>query len=253
MRIGMIQLMMVSIVSVVPLLSASERGGLDEKSSLRAGIGLVLSKSVYKGDDADVMPVPLVYYSKDNFYLAGTRAGYRLFKDDSFNVNVIAQMRFDGYDDGDSSYLRGMDDRYMSLDAGMEVSYNDGWGKTSLSYITDVLSVHDGQEVRVSYSKRFSFSKLSLTPAAGIFYQTNNLTDYYYGVRAKEATAVRAAYKVGEAFNPFVRLQAEYEINSRWSVIGGLTFEFLDDTITGSPIVDEDYKLSLITGVIYSF
>ncbi len=225
----------------------------ENPDKLGLGFGVGVGNSVYKGDDTRIVPFPLVYYNYGNFYLSGKRAGYNIITDGAFELGIIAQWRTDGYDSDDSRYLDGMDDRDMSIDGGVSASYKDGWAKTTLSYVTDLLSKHDGQELVLSYGKRFSSGKFSFTPSVGIAYKTDNLTDYYYGVLAKEATPTRAEYKGDEVIDPFISMQTRYDFENNWSVIGTVSYEMLGSGITDSPIVDDDYQVMVMVGMMYSF
>lgn len=222
-------------------------------STTNAGVGVIYRNSIYKKDDTRVMPIPMVYYESKDFFFKGRALGYHLLKKGGLSLDVVGQVRFDGYDDSDSSFLRGMDDRQMTLDGGVELSYADGWGVTNVSFVSDMLGRHDGQEVSISYGKRFTMGKWSLTPAAGAIWHSHNLADYYYGVRPDEATAVRPAYSVGEAWSPTAFLNVMYRINKQWSAIGLVRYEWLDDEISDSPIVDDDYQIQFMAGVMYQF
>jgi len=242
------------LVVTIFLLSLSAAIGQERPTSMtNIGIGLVYRNSVYKNDDSMVMPIPMLYYESKGFFFKGRALGYHLFKKGGVSLDAIGQCRFDGYDDSDSSFLRGMDDREMTLDAGFELSYDDGWGRTSVSFVSDMLGRHDGQEISASYGKRFTSGKWTLTPSVGAVWHSHNLADYYYGVRSKEALAQRPAYSVGEALNPTVRLNIMYQINKKWSAMGIIGYEWLDNEISDSPIVDDDYQIQLMVGAMYRF
>jgi MipA family protein len=228
-------------------------GDRPQDRNLKAGLGVVVGNSLYKGDDTRVFPVPMLYYNFGKFGIRGSMLGYELFEDDAVAVSAIAKWRFDGYDEDDSDYLDGMDERKMSLDGGFQLVYSDGWGQSSFSWVTDMLGRHDGQELVVSYSKRFAADKFSFTPSAGLMYSSGNLNDYYYGVMADEALANRPMYEASKSWNPFVSLNIGYEINERWSVMSLVGYQWLSSEITDSPIVDDDYKAVIMTGLMYGF
>ena len=132
---------------------------------LDIGFGIAAYNNVYKGDDAETLAIPMVFYESEKWYFRGQMGGYRFFGDKTFSVALIGQWRVDGYDDDDSRYLQGMKDRKMTLDGGLSASYFDGWGATTVSMVTDLLGRHDGQELSFSYGKRFTSEKWSLIPA----------------------------------------------------------------------------------------
>lgn len=248
-------------VSTVLLLTAalygqevSEQYKPSMQDQFSLGLGAAYSSKVYKGDDSNVYPIPFIYYQKDNFYIRGKTAGYQVYKQDNLSLDLIAQWRFDGYDDSDSDYLDGMHDRKMTIDAGAEISYTDVWGKMSLSFVNDALGKHHGHELVLSYQKRIQAGKkTALTPSAGLIYKSSNLSNYYYGVRNNEAIAGRPKYTAGESCNPFLGLNFNHKLDDNWSVIANTQIVWFEDEITDSPIVDKTYQLSIILGISYKF
>jgi outer membrane protein len=222
-------------------------------STLNLGAGFVYRSPVYRGQDADGLPIPMVFYQKDRLYFRGSRLGYQVYKEDAFSFDVLAKWAFRGYDADDSRHLRGMDDRDGSIEGGVAFSYNDGWGTAGISFVTDLLSKHDGQEMTFSYAKRFIHEPWVLTPSAGITWQSNNLTDYYYGVERDEVMAGRPYYSVGEAWNPFVSLTTQYYFTEKWSSLVMLQYEWLDSEISDSPIVNKQYQVRVMAGVMCKF
>lgn len=221
------------------------------KTSL--GFGVAYRNSIYKGADDQVIPIPLIFYEKEDFYIKGPLAGYHFLKHDGLSLDLIAQLRFDGYEDDDSDFLDGMGDRYMNFEGGLALTYFDGWGLMRVSVVNDLCGKHNGQEVAFSYSKQFTKDRWSFLPTAGILWGSGDMIDYFYGVENKYERPGRPAYSAGEAWNPFVSLATNYQLNDKWSAMALLRCEFFDNEIADSPIVDDDYKLSLLVGLLCSF
>ena len=222
-------------------------------SDTKIGLGLIIGNSIYKGDNTRIIPVPLVYYNYDKFFIRGNILGYNFYQEDALSMSAVGRWRFDGYKDSDSKYLDGMGRRRMTLEGGIELAFNDGWGSTKLLLLNDLLGRHDGHDLILSYSKRLNFDKFSITPSAGATYRSKKLNDYYYGVKDKEQTAFREAYSPNESINPFIGLNIDYRINSSVSAIAGLNYQWLTSEITDSPIVSDKYQLMTIIGLMYSF
>ncbi|MDH4202351.1 MAG: MipA/OmpV family protein [Phycisphaerae bacterium] len=222
-------------------------------STLNLGAGFVYRSPVYRGQDADGLPIPMIFYQKGNLYFRGSRLGYQFYKNDAFSLDVLAAWAFRGYDDDDSRHLNGMDDRDPSIEGGLAASYHDGWGTASVSFLTDLLGKHDGQELTFSYAKRFIREPWELTPSAGITWQSANLTDYYYGVEQKEVAAGRPRYSAGEAWNPFVALTTQYYFTEKWSSLVMLQYEWLNNEISDSPIVNKQYQVRVMAGIMCKF
>ncbi len=119
--------------------------------------------------------------------------------------------------------------------------------------LTDVLDRHSGQEAVLRYGYEITGERLTFTPFAGIRWISSNLADYYYGVRAAEATPSRSAYSAPSSTTPFVGLTGRYRLSSHWSVFGLLTSERLAGRLRDSPIVADDHPSLLLLTLTRSF
>ncbi len=240
------------------VLSAGATGSEQENQAqeppeLIAGPGVVVTTKPYKGTDSKVYPIPIITYTNGRFFIRGAMAGYRLLADDSWALDATGQWRFDGYEPDDSDDLDGMHERHMTVDAGAALSLFGDWGTAKLSFLNDILSQHDGQELRLTYSKTFEGDKISTTPFVGLSWLSGDLIDYYYGVRSDEAQAGRAAYNAGDGVNWLAGVATNYQLDEQWSLFGSISYEWLNSEITDSPIVDDDYKISILAGAMYKF
>ena len=227
-----------------------------EEARLSVGMGLGVTEKPYRGMDTSYYPIPLINYTKGNFYFRGTQAGLDIYREGPFEVSLIGQGRMEGYEPGDSDSLNGMDDREMSVDGGIRGSLRTGFGKIELMWVHDVLSEHLGNELSLSYSKTFRnvlSDSLAVTPKVGMSLRDNHLNNYYYGVEADEAIAGRGEYKTGGGYNYFSGVNMRYRIDEKWSLIGAVSYTVLSDEIRSSPIVDQDYIVSGLIGAMYSF
>jgi len=218
---------------------------------------MIVQDEPLKGIDTDVFPIPFFLYQGKSFSMRGISATYDVFGQESWTIGALARFRTDGYDVDDSSDLDGMDDRDNSLDLGIELSVEDSWGNIGISFLTDALGKHDGQEVGLTYTipirGAFGIKKLGLRPMLGASWRSDNLNNYYYGVRADEATAVRPRYNSGDSVDPFVGVGLDYLLDERWSIFSLLKNEWLGSEITESPIVDQHSTISIILGLVYRF
>jgi outer membrane protein len=217
------------------------------------GASAIVSSKPYEGVDMRVYPIPTFAYEGRRLYMRGVVGGYRLWAGKGWSIGPILQPRFDGFDADDSRTLRGMDDRRWSVDAGIGLSWLTDFGLFGLSYVTDILGRHKGQEMEFSYTALFRFGGFDFIPSAGMRWKSENLVDYYYGVRPGEALPGRPAYEGEEALDPFVRLAVRRRLTQRWSLLAAVQYEWLNSEITDSPIVDSDYQASFIAGVLYAW
>jgi len=222
-----------------------------------AGAGAVITRNPHRGIGTESRGIPLFFYQKEKVSLYGPIMNYSLLEDAGWEVRGLARVRFEGYEEDDSRYLRGMDDRDWTLELGGSVSRALGGGEITVTGTADVLNEHKGHEIRISYDYAFrgafNLPDLSVTPGAGFNYRSSDLNDYYYGVRSDEATPVRPEYDVGDSTGLLAALRLNYRLNEQWSVMGMTSIQWLGSEITDSPIVEKHYVASLLLGIMYRF
>lgn len=216
--------------------------------------GLLIDRDApYRGLDEDLLLVPFVRFEGERAYLRGLRGGIVLHRADGFEFGPFLQVRGDGYDADDSAFLAGMDDRRFSLDAGLAASWRrDGFGQIEFSAATDALDRSGGHELELSYTALFRAGGWTFVPALAVQWQSDDLVDYYYGVRAGEALPGRPAYRGESAVVPELSLIATRKLGERWSLWARAGHSWLPSEIADSPIVDSDGQTSLIVGIGYS-
>jgi outer membrane protein len=223
----------------------------------KAGFGVAFSDSPYKGVDLKVTPIPVLSYSKGNFYINGITAGYVLWETEKASIDAILKPRFDGYQDDDSSDLDGMGDRHPGLDMGIAWNYKLSWASLKAEFLADIIGESDGQEFNFSISRRFanvfSVEGLALRPSGGFRVLSTNLADHYYGVEDDDVAITRPEYKADSTVNWFVGLGIDYKISEKWSFFSNVNYELLGSEIKGSPIVEDDAVLSVMLGLMYEF
>ena len=225
--------------------------------AFQAGPALLITDKAQKGGDTETLVIPAVYIQQGRFTLFGPQASWTFYYEDGLMVSAIARLRSEGYDDNESRYLRGMDDRHASLDAGLMIAQKFDWGRLRAEWTSDILNEHKGHELRVLADRRFSnffgLEKLALTPAVGVNWRSKQLNDYYYGVERKEVTATRPAYNVGSTMGLLTSMRMDYPLSDRWNLFTSLSVEWLGSEITDSPIVDQHYKTTVLIGTLYKF
>jgi outer membrane protein len=226
-------------------------------STFKVGAAGVFGPSPYRGGDPIAMPFPLIMYEKGNFRFFGTQLSYDFYDEDGWVFQGLGQIRLEGYDEDDSRHLKSMGDRDPTFEMGVGLKKDLGFSVFNTTFTNDVLGKHNGYEVRMFFDKRikhcFNVEGLTTTPSVGVSFRNKNLNNYYYGVRAKEATATRAYYKVSDSVNPFVGVSMTYPLGEKWELFSSANIEFLDDEIRSSPIVDGDYFATFMIGAMYTF
>lgn len=228
---------------------ATLEDNLDEGSI--AGLGVLYSTSPYKGIDDNVFPVPIIRASYKGFFINQTLAGYNFIDDESLKLGIVVGPHFGGYDASESNDLTGMQDRDWGIDGGLRLTLKNEIVDVSATVLTDLSDTSTGQEVSLGLSKKL-FEGF-LTPKIGATWSSENVVDYYYGVKASEATAGRAAYSPNSTVNYNVGLTVAYPLGDKWAIISDVQYQIFGDEIKDSPIIDKNGNFRLVLGTVYRF
>lgn len=227
-----------------------------------AGVGYIYSSSVYRGIDNKHLPMPFVSYKKGNLNIRGFSASYQFFEKGSFKASAIVDAKFfaGGYEDSDSPFLSGMDERKGSLYGGGSFSFELGKVGFSANLLKDMIGVHGGLEGDFGagidfpisiFFKSMPFTMIGLN--AGMMFTSESYNNYYYGVKNSEVLRDRAAYKTTSSLSPFLRSFVRVSLSEKWTLMTIYQLTWLADEIKGSTIVDEKKKFSLIAFLTYKF
>jgi len=255
---SIILVMMLSLTAQAESTAADGQSNYARPTSLfSAGAGAIVTKEPYKGMDTESHGIPFFLYRTERFSLYGPMMSYSFVAEKSWEIDAVAKVRFEGYEEDDSRFLQGMDDRKWTLEMGGSLSKNVLYGKITADFTADVLNEHKGHELGFSYSYdfrgAFKSPALTLTPNIGLSYRSRQLNDYYYGVRTSEATVTRPEYNVGDSTGLTAGLRINYLYSENLSLTAMVSFEWLGNEIKNSPIVDEDHIESYLFGIMYKF
>jgi outer membrane protein len=235
-----------------------------QRSPWGVGVAAVVSDSPYAGEGTRVIPVPLLSYEGDRFYLRGITAGWRLVDADGFEVSVLGKARLDGFDvdDLDRATLAGngldaalLEDRDKGLDLGLGMAWSGAAGELQLELLADASGRSDGQEVSLQYGYPIRAGRAVLTPMVGATWWSADMAGYYYGpLRAEVARGV-PDYAPGAVTVPHAGVSFFRPLGRTWSLVGSLRYSHLPSAIGNSPFVEPgtDGTLSMFVGVSRGF
>lgn len=204
------------------------------------------TQDVYQDHDDDISLNIFPEYRGERFNLDFESLSYRLMDDGKYNLEILAKHMNLGYVSGDSTHLTGMDDRDGSINLGLRASYTTDYGVLSLHAVTDVLGSHKGQEVSLQFGEPFYTTHwrgkrdLSLGLLGGVRWQSDDVIDYYYGIKTSDATASRAAFKGKSAITPFIGIEINAGLTEHISLEAAVRYDHLPDNITDSAIASNN-------------
>jgi len=220
------------------------------------GLGALWRPEYVGGDTTETKPVPLISVDyRDIVYFKLNRLGVWFWKQgqEGFRIGAVAQPRR-GWRRNDGNRLSGMDTRGDSVELGVNLAWRYDRFEAEGGYLTDVSDESDGDSayIKLRYALMQS-STWNLAGQLGFEYLDDDVTDYYFGVPADEATPIRPAYSPDEEWNTSVSLVATYIINPSWLAMGGFSYTVLGDELQDSPIVEQDDYANVFAGVAWRF
>lgn len=225
-----------------------------DDSSLQMGVGVSSSTSPYKGISSVTMPLPDVELTYKSAFIEGITMGYNVYDTKTLQVGVILLPVLAGYQSKDSHELSGMDNRTMSLEGGLRMKYTFENSFLSSMVSRDISGTTDGYTINAAYNYTLLETQNSgLSLYVGAEYLSDKKSDYYYGVKAKEATLTRPHYHADGALNPFIGLTQIFAFSETWSIIANIEYKHFDSAIYKSPIVDDHYQLAGYLSIMYTF
>ncbi len=246
------------LVAVQPVRAQNYASGLavdlPEPNSAALGFAARAGRSPYAGDGSRFDLLPLYIYDGKQLFLDANRVGVKLLDEPTQRFDLLIERRLEGFPLTQApASLTGMAMRDASVDVGVSYSMRQPWGQLKAEVVHDSNSTHQGTETRLGYSKEWRSGALTWRPSLSVAWRSAKLNDYYYGVRAGEATATRAAYEPGAGLEARVGLHATYEVSRHWSLLTGVSATVLGNGVKNSPIVAQRVLPSYYLGAVYDF
>lgn len=228
-----------------------------DRSDNAFGIGMTVSIAERPFVGVDNQNTNLLYlsYKYKNFYIEGLDTGYTFYRDGNFRIELLGTPRFYEVEPAfaDNGELDGIDITEPSYFGGLSLQFKGGAFIYTLQLLHDLIE-SDGNEAVLQLSKPFHISDaLTLTGSLGLTYQDKDLVGYYYGVQANEVIPGRPLYDGKSSLNYNVTFNASWLATRHIELLGQVKYDLLGDSISDSPIVDDDSLISYTLGIVYRF
>ena len=137
--------------------------------------------------------------------------------------------------------------------AGLEASAALGPVDWQVQLLADVTGVHRGEELRFALDHDRYIDQHRITLAGGLSWKSADLLEYYYGIRANEATAQAPVYQPGSGVSPFVRLSWSRAVSENWRWQGSFQYDYLSGAVRHSPLIEDNQVVQIFIGGFYHF
>jgi MipA family protein len=233
--------------------------------SLALGAG-VRSNPLVHGQDLPLVVVPQISYYGKRFYIDNLDVGFTAVDGETNTLSLIATP---GYDriffyrsdlqnifvnlEGASGPAGGSSPPPVPFPSHPEITYLAGPEWTfnvhaiigQFDVLREVTGHNHGEEIRtaIEFPVRRSTGVFSTT--IGLTWQSAAIVNYYYGAPR--------IYESGSALRPFLKLGYTRPLGPKWRFEGIAQYEHLANAIADSPIVAQDYVVTLFLGFVRAF
>lgn len=236
--------------------SADEQDG---GSSWGLGVGIMSEKTPYAGRSRETDVLPLIQYENDYIEVFGPNLAIKLPSLDisdsqSLNFSIVGEFDGSGYEDDDADILEGMDERKSGFWAGGRVVWSNELVDVSAEWLGDVSGNSKGQRLGLGMERTWHIGNaVIITPRMGANWYDKKYVDYYFGVRADEVRADRAAYDGKSGVNAEVGVRGVYMFDRKHSIFADVEVSSLGSGIKDSPLVDRSTQNNVTFGYLYRF
>jgi MipA family protein len=227
---------------------------LDTPGSAALGGVSITSRSPYVDGGTRRDLLPLYLYEGQHLFLRGDRIGLKFSPAERQRFELFVRRRLEGHPlDAVPDSLEGMTPRRDGADLGLAWRIDLPLGTLRATALHDVSKVSQGSELALSIHQSWPSGRWVLRPGAGLTWRSARLNDFYYGVRAAEATAARPAYRAGDGVDAWLGLFGTYAVTDNWRLLGGASVTQRAASVRKSPIVEADPQAALFVGAAYDF
>ena len=250
---------------LIPLNAIADENqpAIKRSTGFSTGLGIVGSTGLYIGEDTNLIPVPLLSYEGDRFFLRGLYAGMKLYKNELFTLNGIVNVNMNKLDVDDLNESKlaqknlsrvQLEDRDISADVGLEAIVKVPYGIISVQAVNDIGNASDAAEVKANYQYFWRLNnQWTLMPNVGVEWLSDSRANYYYGTLDSEVAKGVEKYRPNNLIIPYLSLGASYSLNPKIRVTSAVTHKFLPDKIVNSPLIDKDSMTNFFMGITYKF
>ena len=234
----------------------ADRGAAEQDGSKWGlGVGASLKHSPYKGIGSDNSYLPLISYENKYVKLFGNALDVKLPSQGPIDFSIHAKVALgEGYQVSKSAYLSGMETRKGSLYLGGTSTLHAGFSDLSLEYLKDVSGNSKGSQLKLGIEHSFSFDRrYQVTPHASVTSLDSKYVDYYFGVKASEATAARPEYTGKSTTESEFGVRFGYMVTPHQRLLLDVSDTHWGSGISRSPLVQKTSTPGFLVGYLYTF
>lgn len=224
------------------------------------GVGAAYVPEYEGGEDYEVNPVPLVNYSRGNFFISGIAGvpalGLRMPLNSQWSAGVFVGAQFER-DADDSDRLEGLDDIDTHAVGGAYLRWADGPLSVTAAYRQALKSGYGGTVTLDADYRVWQSGRNTVKLGLGTQWANSDAMDTYFGISTRESLRSREGLDSYEASSGFRSATASaswiYAFENGFSTITTVGARTLLGDARDSPITERETSAFGMVGVTYAF
>lgn len=234
-------------------------------------------------DDIPVFFIPTVAYYGERWFFDNGNIGYSLTEQEYFSVNVVTSYSLDrayfyrwdpsnifldrssqvetnftdrpalSISSEPEAIFNSLESRHFTVLGGVEAFIYSQLGTIRLAYSHDMFSVHSGSEAQVKWTYGWHVNQWILDVSLVLDWKSQNVVDYYYGIRPSENAYWSQKYQASSGWNKGAEATVRYILTDNWDLLLAVRYTQISDEIAASPLLDKDYSSTYFVGAAYRF
>jgi outer membrane protein len=271
------------------ILACSEEETCIEKSSWHLGIAFgvgIKTNPLVNGDDIPLVILPDIAWYAEKAYFDNGELGYQWLNQPKYAFETFLQLdrerAFFSYfhpanilnpieslvsalpDSSDSPAediqnnqrnlsIDDIANRKWAINGGIRGHYFLSNGEWQFTFQQDISNVHKGQQISLEYSHRWLWHDFRLGLRIGTDWKSARLIDYYYGVSQRDHDLTEFYFNGKSGWQSYISINAQKPINENWSWLANIGHRRLPNSLTISPLIDQNSISNIFLGVAYRF
>lgn len=149
--------------------------------------------------------------------------------------------------------IDGIQSRRWGIDVGIRWHWYRDNAEWQLAFTTDASGVHHGQQLQLSYQRNWQWQDWQWGAQMSATWKSQQLIDYYYGLRENDNVALQSLYQGGAGWQPQVQFNISKAITSKWHWLSKISYQHLHSGMSNSPLVRKNRIVSGFMGIAYRF
>lgn len=219
------------------------------------GLAFSSAQNPYEGATSSTLVYPYLTsfrhsaFTDDWLLIRNENLGFRFVTDNDWEFGAVGRVQTLGLGDGN---LPGVEERGWAIEVAPLIGWRALPVHAQLRAYWEVPNRHSGVTGELELSMPREFSRGFFVPSATIKYMTSAYSRYYFGVAESEVAPERSPYEPGPVLNYSAGFTLGYELTPKWLLKATVGIEFLDTSVSSSPLVDKDRLWSGSIGLAYN-